>query len=151
MVSEKILTQMFYRVLAMPSSKKIILDQNLWGTGLVDTLHAVNINKVYNISYLGLDPSATTEDAVIHKKLVKLGKKTPNSGFLFITKNAKHFKSPTHYDVLWVPDKLNLKNFVEALKSWLSLTPLRATNTVYQANATRSKYSQAYEFTALRL
>lgn len=138
--------KMFYKILAMPSDKKVVVDQNV--SNLIEPLKSVGVNKVYDVSKLGLDPQSETDDNIqIKKRLKELGKQTPNSGFLFITRNGKHFKNPDRYDVLVLPDKLDIQGFVESFKQWLVLMPSKAAKSkVYKAKKRDSKYSADYVF-----
>jgi hypothetical protein len=147
-IGEKILSKAFYRVLSMPVHKKIILDQNVQSPELMNALAAVGVDNVYTIAVLGLDPNKETDDRNIEKKMTAFGKKTPNSGYLFITKNAKDFaKKPNGYDVLWVPDKIKVKEFAESFRTWLSLSiPLVARNKIYEARVAGGKYDHGYAF-----
>ena len=142
--------KIFYHIMAMASDQKIILDQNTHG--LKDSLEAVNFNKVYDLSILKLDPQVETDAGVIHKKLKKLGATTPNSSFLFITKNAIHFKNPDNYDVLWVPDKFNPQFLAESIKQWLATQPKRGPkNLILQANKSNSKHTTRYTIEVVNL
>jgi len=147
-VGEKVISKTLYRILAMPVRKKIILDQNLHSPTLINALNAVGVDNVYTVEILGLNPHQETSDRDIEKKLIALGKKTPNSGYLFLTKNAKDFtKKPSGYDVLWVPDKINVKSFAESFRPWLSLSvPLKATNKIYKARVARGPSDLGYAF-----
>ena len=147
-VGEKIISKALYRILAMPVRKKIILDQNIQSPTLMSVLSAVGVDKVYTIELLGFDPNQETEDRDIEKKLTALSRKTPNSGFLFITKNAKDFaRKPQGYDVLWIPDKLDMKAFAESIRPWLSLSmPLAPRNKIFKARSARGPSDLGYAF-----
>lgn len=137
-----LIDKVYYRILSMALSRKIILDHNVSDESLIQGLDAVGISKVFTLEKLGLDP-VQSPDWLIKKKLKSLGSK--KSGFLFITKNCKHFKDPNGYAVLCVPDKIKVKDFVESVRIWLAPLPKNPKNRVYYANKTSKKDSTAYE------
>lgn len=135
----------YYKILAMAVNKKIIVDQN--AMDLLQYFEAVGLTHVKDISALGLDPQKTADDIQqIHKRLKKSAKATPNSNYLFLTRNGKDFPSPDGYDVVWLPSTYNAKDFSEAFKAWVVFTPKKSANVVYQVKKTNSKYSNRFEF-----
>jgi hypothetical protein len=134
--------KLFYRILAMSLDKKIVLDQNVHD--LLPILGEVGARKVYDIGKLGFDPNAETEDSEIHRRLKLAGAKTPNSGILFITNNRKHFKKPEGYDILWVPNKFNIKDLCETIKLWLYAQPKEPQNKIFVATKMNLKYAAPY-------
>lgn len=140
----RIIDRVYYKVLAMALEKKFILDQNC--QELLEPLKSVGMNRVYTIQKLGFDAQSETKDSVLHKRLKAVGGQTPRSGFLFITKNAKHFKNPDGYDILWIPDKINTREFVESFKQWVINLRKPAQKVVYQAVKTREKTGRPYSF-----
>jgi hypothetical protein len=144
-----LIDRIYYKVLSMSVNKKIILDQNCHE--LAGPLNAVNFNKVYTIDKLGIDSQQASNDLVIHKKIKELGAKTPQSGYLFITKNSKHFKNPQGYDILWVPDKINVRDFSESFKQWVINIRKPARNFIFKTTKTRERGGTPYSIEPVKL
>lgn len=113
-------------VIAMPISKKIIVDRNV--ENVIQQLKDLGATNVSGIDKLGLPPDAS--DNLIAKKLNELS--TPNSAYLFITNNEKEFGKlgTKNYDILIV-NKTNAET-IEAIKTWLALFSKRAKGTLHR-------------------
>lgn len=142
MKRDDIVIELAKKILAMTVDKKVMIDQNLHG--LIEALKDAGINRVWDISKLGLDPHQHTEDLEIRRRIQKMTQKTPNSGILFITNNEKHFLSPKGFDVLVIPQPYDKAKLVETVKSWIILLPKRAQNRIFKAVKYNGKHGFGY-------
>lgn len=140
-------TKLFYKIMAMSVNKKLLLDQNVHDNNLICALNSVGIRHVKDISWLGFNKEASTKDSEIARKLSVLSRRTPNSGYLFITRNYNDFPNPKGYDVLEIPQNINIRDFVESFKQWLTLMPNnKSQNKIYRAIKSRQKGTTPYVF-----
>lgn len=143
---DPILGDLISIVLAMPISKKIIVDQCVHE--LIPELKKSNIEHVWGIEKLGFDPNQSTDDTEIARKLTISGQKTPQSQYLFITNNEEHFKKPKGYDILIVPQATN-EDIIATIKGWLTYTVItkKADNKIWRMYKKQSKYHHGYIIT----
>ena len=127
----------------MSVKKKILVDEGV--RDLARSLPELGIKRVSMPEDHDLKLGGPDKDIV--RKLKKLA--TPRAGYLFITKNGKHFKSTIakEFDVLIV-DGINTLDirFLLAFKSWLSNIGGEPTGTVYRARKSADKGTSGYVF-----
>jgi len=134
-------------ILAMSVKKKILLDEGV--RDLARFLPELGIERVTMIEDHDLHEG--TPDTEIVRKLKQLA--TPKAGYLFITKNGKHFISSIakQFDVLII-DNVNTAdaNFLVSFKQFLGTIGKEPTGTVYKARKSGDRGTPGYIFVPIR-